>query len=97
MTRKEILKIAIGLFIISLLNKCIGLSREVLMAQKFGAGTEMDVYFIAMTSSKILFVVIGVALSTTLIPILLEIKEKISIEKEIEYTNNMIISQKLNF
>ena len=76
MSRKKASKIAIMLLIISLLSKSFGFVRDMLIARSFGVGMETDVYFIALTTSTILFGIIGLSLNTTIIPMISTIRDK---------------------
>ncbi len=90
MSRKKASKIAIMLVTISVFSKMFGFVRDMLIARSFGSGMEADVYFMALTTSTILFAVIGTSLNTTVIPMISEIREKEGAAGEIKYVNNII-------
>ena len=89
MSEKKIFKLTYVLIIISLISKIFGFIRDLLIAKSFGAGMETDIYFIALITSTILFGVVSLALSTTLIPMISKVIKKEGVKKEIQYVNNI--------
>ena len=87
MSEKKIFKLTYVLIIISLISKIFGFIRDLLIAKSFGAGMETDIYFIALITSTILFGVVSLALSTTLIPMISKVIKKEGVKKEIQYVN----------
>jgi len=76
MSEKKIIKLTYILVIISLISKVFGFIRDLLIAKNFGAGMETDVYFIALVTSTILFAIVSLALTTTLIPMISRVVDK---------------------
>lgn len=64
--------IMIGL---SLGSKLFGLVREMLIAAKFGSGAETDAFFIALTATSLLTIMLTQAINTTIIPFLTEVEK----------------------
>ena len=89
MSEKKIIKLTYILVIISLISKVFGFIRDLLIAKNFGAGMETDVYFIALVTSTILFAIVSLALTTTLIPMISRVVDKEGKKKEIQYVNNL--------
>lgn len=87
---REIAKSAIIIIIFTLGSKFLGFFREVLIASKFGSGTETDTFFIAITSTFLITGFLSSAISTTFIPVLSEIESKEGKKGKIEHANNMI-------
>ncbi len=90
MSRIKASKISVMLLIIIVFSKLTGFVRDMLLADRFGSGMETDAYFIAITSSTILFAIIGIALNTIIIPIMSDIRENQGGAGELKYVNNLI-------
>lgn len=56
----------------SIFSKLFGLFRDIMIGAKFGTGIESDVYFTSLKSTTILFMSVGVAITTNMIPIIVE-------------------------
>lgn len=78
------------IIIFNLISKFLGLFREILIASKFGSTMEADTYFLALSATDIVTNLIWATISTTLIPILVEIEVKEGFERKLKYTNNII-------
>lgn len=89
MSEKKIFNLTYILVIILLISKIFGFLRDLFIAKNFGAGMETDSYFIALITSTILFGIISLALSTTLIPMISKVIEKEGLNKEVLYVNNI--------
>ncbi|MGO1369365.1 murein biosynthesis integral membrane protein MurJ [Senegalia sp. (in: firmicutes)] len=87
---KKAAKSAIIIMILTLMSKFFGFIREMLIASKFGSGDQTDAFFVALTATSIIMGAIGVALSTTIIPIFSEIKEKRGKRIQYRYMSNII-------
>lgn len=83
-------KSALIIVIFTLGSKFLGLFREVLIAAKFGSGTNTDTFLVAMTATILLTGFLSNAISTTFIPVLSEIEFKEGKEGKIEHANNLI-------
>lgn len=91
MTKKqEVAQSAATIAIFTLISKGLGFLREIMIASKYGSGTETDTYFVAMTATVIIMGTLGSALNTTLIPIFSEIKGKGGKKAQIRYLNNIL-------
>lgn len=89
-TTKKVAKSVIIMIVFSLGSKLLGFVREVLIASKYGSGMETDTYLVALTATSLIMSLIGVALNTTMIPILSEIESKEGKKGKIEHTNNIL-------
>lgn len=64
----------------TLLSRILGFGREVVLAEKFGASIESDVFLVAITVPLILFQSIGIGFTNAMIPIQEDIKENSKIK-----------------
>lgn len=83
-------KSALIIIIFTLGSKLLGFLREILIAAKFGSGMETDTFFIALTGTGLLTGFLSNAISTTFIPVILEVETKEGKKGKISHTNNMI-------
>lgn len=71
-------KAAKSIFIIILFgigSKLLGFIREMLIAAKFGSGTETDTYFVAITAISLFTYMFSLSLNTTIVPIMSDIEK----------------------
>lgn len=73
-----------------MVSKVFGFLRDVILSYYYGASNISDAYLIAMTIPTTIFAFIGVAITTSYIPIYLEIVKKKSYKKGIDFTNNLL-------
>lgn len=78
------------IIIITLVVKILGFLRILLMAKYFGTGMEASAFEAAYRIPDLLFTSIGVALSTTFIPIFTEYLARKNKEEAFIFTNNVI-------
>lgn len=78
------------IIIFTLGSKIIGFIREMLIAAKFGSGTETDTLFIALTAITLITMFFTQAMNTTLIPILSEVERNKGSEEKKTFTNNLL-------
>lgn len=71
-------------------SKFLGFIRETLIAAKFGAGTETDAFFVALTATSIIGGLISNAIDNTFVPVLSEVEFKKGKAAKITHTNNLI-------
>ena len=86
----KVVKSTLMIVIFTLGSKFLGFFREILIAAKFGSGSETDTFFIALTATGLLTNFLSNAISTTFIPIISEVEVKEGKKGKIEHTNNMI-------
>lgn len=72
MSKSNLIKSTAVVMIVSLLSRCLGLIRDLLIGNNFGASMYTDAYNVAVTIPETIFMVIGLAISTSFLPILSE-------------------------
>lgn len=88
--KKGIVTTAIGLTIISILAKIVGILRDIVLADCYGAGDISDAYLIAISVPTLLFYFVGNALSASFIPMYTKVRtEKGEIEAN-KYSDRMM-------
>lgn len=75
--------------VLTLCTRFLGLLRDVIVASKFGADSKLDTYFAASNLPMILFMTIGTAIATTLIPLYND-KLNEGREKAYRFINNVL-------
>lgn len=86
----KVAKTTIGLMIVTMLSKCLGFGRELVLGAAYGATSYSDVYITAMNIPITLFSVIGTGLATTFIPLYYENRNVGGEEKGIKFINNTL-------
>jgi putative peptidoglycan lipid II flippase len=86
----RMIRTTVILMAINLLAKFFGFLREVLLAQLYGASNVTDAYIIANNIPTVLFSAIGVALSTTFIPMYVRICENEGERRAKTFLSNLI-------
>lgn len=90
MSKNKIFKATFIIMVVTVITRFLGLVRDVLVASNFGVGVESNAYIAAVSVPDAIFGIIGLAISTTFIPMLSEIKNKQGKEKMFEFSNNII-------
>ncbi|MBB6621837.1 murein biosynthesis integral membrane protein MurJ [Clostridium gasigenes] len=90
MSKNKIFKATFIIMIVTVFTRCLGLIRDRLVGATFGAGMESGAYIAAVSVSEVVFTIVGLAIATTFIPILSEIKSKQGKNKMFEFSNNII-------
>lgn len=65
----NIARATIVLFVFNLLSKVLGLVREMVIANQFGASSELDAYLVAYSIPTVLFALFNGALATVVVPV----------------------------
>ena len=86
----KVAKTTIMIMALTIFSKVLGLVREQVFAAVYGAGVYADAYITAMKIPTILFTAVGVAISTSLIPIYSKVSQKDGENKANEFINNLI-------
>ncbi|MDO5716334.1 MAG: murein biosynthesis integral membrane protein MurJ [Tissierellia bacterium] len=73
-----------------MVSKIMGFVREILIARRFGASSESDAYFAALTAIIIVVGAMGSGLNTTLVPIFSDIKMHQGREGKNRYFSNVL-------
>lgn len=87
---KKIAKSTVTIMIFVLLSKILGFFRDILVASRFGSGTETDAYFAASTASTLIVGMMAVAVHTTIIPIFSEIQVTFGNKQKVRFMNNIL-------
>lgn len=90
MNKNKVFKATIIVMAMTILSRIIGFGRDILAAYHFGANSSYDVYVASVAIPESVFMIIGLAISTTFIPILSEIKYSKSKEEMFRFSNNVI-------
>lgn len=85
----KLAKATFSLMIITMLSKCLGFTRELVLGAAYGASEYSDIYIVAMNIPNVLFSTIGAALATTFIPLYYENYNLGGEARALKYTNNM--------
>lgn len=89
--KKKIILSTVTVIIITVLSRVSGFIRDALIAMKFGATYLTDSYNIALVIPNIFFNIIGVAITTSLIPILTSILKKKGQKEMFLFSNSVIM------
>jgi len=65
----KLLKAAVGIFVITLLSKFLGMAREMVLAYKYGASYISDAYVISTTLPTVVFAILLSGIARTYIPV----------------------------
>lgn len=90
MNRNKVFKATIIVMAMTILSRVIGFVRDILAAYHFGANSSYDVYVASVAIPESAFMIIGLAISTTFIPMLSEIKHSKNKEEMFSFANNVI-------
>lgn len=90
MNKNKVFKATIIVMAMTILSRIIGFGRDILAAYHFGANSSYDVYVASVAIPESVFMIIGLAISTTFIPMLSEIKYSKSKEEMFRFSNNVI-------
>lgn len=83
-------KTAFILMILTIVSKIFGFAKTMVLSYYYGASNISDAYLISLTIPSVIFGIVGVALSTSYIPIYSEIDQKYGVDKSNKYTSNLI-------
>ncbi len=88
--RRDMKKIALTLIIITLISKITGFGRELALSYFYGATAISDAYIVATSLPNVLLEFVGVAISTSYIPMLSKVIELHGEKEGNNYTFNII-------
>ena len=83
-------KTALLLMLIGVISKTFGFGREIALSYFYGASTVSDAYLISLTIPGTVFAFIGVAISTTYVPMYTKIQEESGIKEANKFTSDII-------
>lgn len=90
MSNKKVLKATFIVMAITILSRFLGFFRDILAGYHFGTEKVYDVYVAAVSIPESVFMILGLAISTTFIPMLSEIKHKKGKEEMFKFSNNVV-------
>ena len=90
MGKKNLMQAAGIVMIISLLSKVTGLIRDALIAYSFGTTYKTDAYTMALTIPNVIFGIVGLAITTTFIPLLVETNKKQNRDEMYKFANSVM-------
>ncbi len=82
---------ATALIVFALIGKLMGFTREMLIANYFGAGMETDAFNAALRSTNLLTAVVSNAIANTFIPMLSKVEKEEGPDRIKYHTNNMLL------
>lgn len=88
--KSQATKTVMMLAVFSFLSKILGFVREALIASKYGAGSNTDAFFLALTTIGMFAGVVTNSVGTTLIPVLSEVEQKEGKEGKQNHLNNFV-------
>lgn len=90
MKKSSLIKSTVIIMVVAIISRCIGLVRDQLITYKFGATVYTDAYKLSASIPDIIFTIIGLAISTTFVPMLSKIKVKSGQKEMYKFANNII-------
>lgn len=75
---------------VALISRFLGFIRDILIASNFGAGSVTDAYNVAVTVPETIFMVVGLAISTSFVPMLSKVRSQKGNEEMHKFANNII-------
>jgi putative peptidoglycan lipid II flippase len=90
MSRDKVFKATFIVMLMTILSRVIGFGRDILAAYNFGVEGSYDIYVASVAIPESVFMIVGLAISTTFIPMLSEIKHNKSKEEMFSFANNVI-------
>lgn len=88
--KNNIFKTAKTMIILSFFSKLLGFLRDYFTATKLGVTIEADAFIMSSNIPNVLFVMLGIAITTTFVPIYNDIKVNSSEEELNKFTSNII-------
>ncbi|MCR1949704.1 murein biosynthesis integral membrane protein MurJ [Clostridium sp. DSM 100503] len=90
MSKNRIFKATFIVMAMTILSRIIGFGRDMLAAYHFGVEGSYDIYVASVAIPESVFMIVGVAISTTFIPMLSEIKHNQSKDEMFKFSNNVV-------
>lgn len=90
MNKNKVFKATFIVMLMTILSRIIGFSRDILAAYHFGVEGSYDIYVASVAIPESVFMIVGLAISTTFIPMLSEIKHNKSKEEMFRFSSNVI-------
>ncbi len=90
MNKNKIFKATFIVMAMTILSRVIGFARDILAAYHFGVEGSYDIYVASVAIPESVFMIVGLAISTTFIPMLSEIKHTKNSKEMFNFANNII-------
>ena len=87
---KSLFKSTLIVMIMAVISRFIGFFRDILIANNFGASSYTDAYKTATSIPETIFMIVGLAISTSFLPMLSKVKVKKGIDEMHKFANNII-------
>lgn len=90
MSKNTIFKATFIVMLMTILSRVIGFGRDMLAAYHFGVEGSYDIYVASVAIPESVFMIVGLAISTTFIPILSEIRHNENKDEMFKFSNNVV-------
>lgn len=90
MSKNTIFKATFIVMLMTILSRVIGFGRDMLAAYHFGVEGSYDIYVASVAIPESVFMIVGLAISTTFIPILSEIRHNKNKDEMFKFSNNVV-------
>ncbi|MBD7910076.1 murein biosynthesis integral membrane protein MurJ [Clostridium cibarium] len=90
MKKNSLIKSTAIVMVVALISRCMGFARDFLIGVRFPAGIESDAYKAAASIPDIIFTLVGLAISTSFLPMLSNVKVKKGKSEMHKFANNII-------
>lgn len=90
MSKNTIFKATFIVMLMTILSRIIGFGRDMLAAYHFGVEGSYDIYIASVAIPESVFMIVGLAISTTFIPILSEIRHNKNKDEMFKFSNNVV-------
>lgn len=90
MSKNKIFKATFIVMAMTILSRVIGFARDILAAYHFGVEGSYDIYVASVAIPESVFMIVGLAISTTFIPMLSEIRHNKNSEEMFSFSNNIV-------
>lgn len=87
---KSLFKSTLIVMIMAVISRFIGFFRDILIANNFGASNYTDAYKTATAIPETIFTIVGLAISTSFLPMLSKVKVKKGTDEMHKFANNII-------
>ncbi len=90
MSKNKVFKATFIVMVMTILSRAIGFGRDILAAFHFGVESSYDIYVASVAIPESVFMIVGLAISTTFIPMLSEVKHNKGKEEMFKFSSNVI-------
>ena len=90
MNKNKIFKATFIVMVMTIISRVIGFGRDILAAYHFGVEGSYDIYVASVAIPESVFMIVGLTITTTFIPMLSEIKHSKNKKEMFNFSNNII-------